>query len=151
MDTRSNEVNGTGWDAGVTGATLALDDPSGASPTGDEAGYEPARPTRRRFLKWAGGLTVGASALMGRPVGFMPTAQAAPFSCAPFDALSAGGCLNCVGTCESFQSCCRYTIAGSLCCCNCFAGPFACNPSFFRAEVYCTVFEGLCCCGTCGG
>lgn len=109
-------------------------------------------PTRRRFLKWAAGAVTGASMLTGKLVGFTPSAEAAPYSCSPYDPLG-DFCFNCTGVCNPFQSCCKALLGGlggnPYCCCTCAAGPSACSPQFFEAENYCQLFQALCCCGTC--
>lgn len=126
----------------------ALHENAEAERAESESGHE--RPTRRRFLTWIAGAVTGASVLTGRMVGFTPSAAAAPYACVPYNP-GLGICLQCFGTCQGFQSCCRALLTGGqpFCCCTCAAGPFACSPQFFRAENYCQSTQALCCCGTC--
>jgi hypothetical protein len=116
-----------------------------------EVHEDATRPTRRRFLKWTGGtiagLSVGSAAFLGRLVAFTPTAQAVTdFDCRGYS----GTCsFNCVGACEIYQSCC-YSGGLDYCCCTCYAGPGACNPSAFRSHARCRTFvRDLCCCAYC--
>jgi hypothetical protein len=104
--------------------------------------------TRRKFLKWGTVLVVGASAGIGKLVAFTPTAAAiTDISCSPLNYFAID--FGCIGQCQPFQSCCRYTYAGAYCCCTCYAGPYNCQPATFRARAYKTVSNSRCCCATC--
>ena len=108
---------------------------------------EPSHSTRRTFLRWGTALVVGATAGVGKLVAFTPTAAAADLSCSPLNYFEID--FGCIGQCQPFQSCCRYTLAGAYCCCTCYAGPYNCQPATFRARAYKSLSNSRCCCVTC--
>jgi len=106
------------------------------------------RSTRRTFLKWGTALVIAASVGVGRLVAFTPTAAAiSDLSCYPLNFFEID--FGCIGQCQPFQSCCRYSYAGAYCCCTCWAGPYNCQPATFRARAHYDTTNSRCCCATC--
>lgn len=106
--------------------------------------------TRRSFVRWAGLAVVGASAVVGKLVGFAPSVVAATISCFVND--QGGRCtFSCISLCDNFSTCCPNNSELTIgCCCQCNAGPGNCTPKHFRAKGVCKANGNVrCCCVTC--
>jgi hypothetical protein len=95
--------------------------------------------TRRVFTRRSTAVIVGASALLGRLVAFVPTALAVDYDCVGLFGIQK----SCYGGWSNFESCCNAAVVGTLwCCCDCASGE--CNPPLARAHAI--FFESECCC-----
>lgn len=106
--------------------------------------------TRRSVLRRGSFLIVAASGLLGRLVGFAPSAAAVVISC--ITATPVNCVLDCIGPCHSYQSICYNDPPDKrICKCTCNAGPGRCTPPFFRAKGTCSNShtKQTCCCISC--
>jgi hypothetical protein len=127
--------------ASQPGSDAAIDDDKQVSP---QIGRIDARTSlsRRAFVKW-GALSAGAAAVLGRLVGFAPSAGAVtPGNCVT---VQTGTCFHaCAGPCRTGVSRCSTGVNLAQCACPV---PGRCGTFFVSAT--CTPFTALVCCFSC--
>lgn len=110
---------------------------------------EPAPLSRRRFLHWAGRLTLGATAILGGVVRFAPTpAAAASVTCVspPVYFPDPSKCrTSCLGPCSTTYSCCS-TAPGIQ---NCIRCQVNCTTNRLRIKCVCYLANPYCCAVRC--